>query len=154
LRIIKEKGFNHPSTRIVWIAYGKNRPTESVFGHFRYEYEVKSLNGAGVIIDHSTHLMWQQSGSPDEIVRDRVSVYIAERNRRHHGGFADWRLPTIEELMSLIEVRADSNRLFIDPLFDGAQVNCINADMILLDPDLARSFIGVNFGVGGCSPTA
>ncbi len=71
-----------------------------------------------VVVDHATGLMWQQSGSPNNIKYNDVQKYIAQLNREKLGGYDDWRLPTIEELLSLLESEKQSNGLHIDPIFD------------------------------------
>jgi len=47
--------------------------------------------------------MWQQSGSPNYITYADAEKYIRELNDKRFVGHNDWRLPTLEEAMSLME---------------------------------------------------
>ncbi|MCK4391253.1 MAG: protein kinase [Desulfobacterales bacterium] len=85
-------------------------------------------NGNGTVTDHATGLMWQQSGSDDYIKYYAADAYIRGLNRKRFGGYIDWRLPTTEELMSLLEPEEQSNGLYIDPVFDKQQWWCWSAD--------------------------
>lgn len=69
----------------------------------QHEYEVKTIGSDRVVIDHTTGLMWQQSGSEKNINYKKAKAYIKELNKKRFAGFDDWRLPTLEEAMSLME---------------------------------------------------
>jgi len=75
-----------------------------------------------VVVDRYTGLMWQQSGSRDSVFWGEVENYIIHLNTDKDlgSGFADWRLPTLDEAMSLME-SAETNGLHIDPIFDNRQ---------------------------------
>jgi hypothetical protein len=45
-------------------------------------------------------------------------------------GFADWRLPTLEELASLMEPRGSVEGWFINSIFDTRARNCLSADIV------------------------
>jgi len=144
LRIVKAKGFNHPARQVV----GYDLSMESVFGHFRHEYEPRTLNGDRVIIDHATGLMWQQSGSPglDSYNEENTPhTYVEELNRAQHAGFADWRLPTIEELASLLEARGARTRE--DPVFNPPW-SSVSADEVLVQAHYRNPKLGVDFEAG------
>ena len=42
-------------------------------------------------------------------------------NRIGYAGYHDWRLPTLEEAMSLMESNKQNDKLYIDSIFDGKQ---------------------------------
>jgi hypothetical protein len=94
--------------------------------NFRYrtgihhEYEAKTINGDKVVIDHATSLMWQQAGSDDFISNEKAQEYIKLLNQDKFAGFYDWRLPTLEEAMSLMEATQNID-LHIDSVFDKEQ---------------------------------
>lgn len=74
-----------------------------------------------VIFDATTGLHWQQSGSLEEIYFDDAQKYIANLNARKFAGYNDWRLPTLEEAMSLMEPKKSKYGLHIDPVFNEKQ---------------------------------
>ncbi len=65
--------------------------------------------------------MWQQSGSVKDISYDDVEKYVAQLNSDQFAGHDDWRLPTMEEAMSLMEPTEISSGMHIDPVFDNTQ---------------------------------
>lgn len=100
----------------------KRRPLEYV----ENEYED---NGNGTVTDHFTGLMWQQSGSKTYIAYEKIDKYIESLNDEGFAGFNDWRLPTVDELASLLEPAKQDNDLFIKPVFDRAQSWCWTTDI-------------------------
>ncbi|MCP4396205.1 MAG: TIR domain-containing protein [bacterium] len=83
-----------------------------------------------VVMDRATGLMWQQSGSKSYMNHADALKYVEELNRQKFAGYADWRLPTIPELVSLLEPEQHSNGLYIDPIFDKEQWWCWSSDSI------------------------
>jgi len=78
-------------------------------------------NGDGTILDSTTGLMWEQSGSEKGLCLKDVPAYVKEMNIKKLGGFKDWRLPTMEELLSLMEIGANKWGLHINLIFDEEQ---------------------------------
>ncbi len=73
------------------------------------------------ISDKATGLIWQQSGSDYPVTWKMATAYIHELNRLKHSGISDWRLPTIDELMSLLTPVRHGSDLCIEPVFDKRQ---------------------------------
>jgi len=84
-------------------------------------------NGDGTITDRATGLMWQKSGSSRTKRWKQAQIYIKRLNKDQFAGYSDWRLPTIEELASLVE-REKVNGVHIEPVFDSKQKTCWSAD--------------------------
>lgn len=89
-------------------------------------------NGNETITDHATGLMWQKSGS-DWLPFEKAEAYIQIVNSRQVAGYSDWRLPTIPELMSLMEPNEKNGDLYIHTIFDPKQRYCLSSDMRLPD---------------------
>ncbi|MCP4286412.1 MAG: TIR domain-containing protein, partial [Gammaproteobacteria bacterium] len=83
-----------------------------------------------VVVDHATGLMWQKSGSDNYMTYLEAQQYVKKLNRQKFAGYDDWRLPTIPELMSLLEPEESSNGLYIDSIFDKTQRWCWSADRL------------------------
>jgi serine/threonine protein kinase len=66
-----------------------------------FENNLGALNDH-VIIDGNTNLAWQQSGSESPIQWEESKHYIMSLNQQKFGGYGNWRLPTINELLSLL----------------------------------------------------
>ncbi len=81
-----------------------------------------------VMFDCATGLMWQKSGSNKRLTYNNARVYVKKLNKDRFAGYNDWRLPTIPELMSLLEPEKSSNGLYIDSIFDKTQFWCWSAD--------------------------
>lgn len=108
-----------------------------------HEYQLQKFSL--VVYDGTTKLYWQQSGSSifricasvkkflrdlgDEmLIRDsnnqewaEAEQYILDLNNQQFNGYDDWRLPTLEEAMSLMEPTKKNGDLHIDPVFDRKQ---------------------------------
>jgi serine/threonine-protein kinase len=86
------------------------RPLE----YIQNEYED---NGDGTVTDHATGLMWQQYNQ-DELKLSDIGIYVRQLNKHKFAGYSDWRLPTVPELMSLLEPEKQSNNFYLDLIFE------------------------------------
>ncbi len=104
------------------------------FYHYDYNKFGKFLNDFkpnpdGTVTARATGLMWQASGSEEQRTIDRVNGYIEWLNRNQFAGYSDWRLPTIEELASLVQEKQLGGYLYINTqLFGKKQKRCWSAD--------------------------
>jgi len=78
-------------------------------------------NGDGLTIsDRVTGLMWQRSGT--DIMSYRSLKREVERlNKERFAGFDDWRIPSLEEAMSLLESDKLANDQYLHRCFSGNQ---------------------------------
>lgn len=110
-RMVREKGFHHPAD------LSDVGLSPSHVGMFRHHYLTKKIANDLIIVDRTTNLMWQRDGSITAVPYERIDKQIERLNQQQFGGYADWRLPTIEELASLIEPFGMNEGLFIDRTF-------------------------------------
>lgn len=91
-----------------------------------HKYEMQK-NGK-VVYDHASGLIWQQSGSQDAVNYLDAKDFIAILNKDRFAGFRDWRLPTLEEAISLMELAKKDGGLHIDPVFGTGQKRVWTSD--------------------------
>jgi adenylate cyclase len=108
----------------------------NIFGSFNNDFVD---NGDGTVTDRATGLLWQKSGSSRSVTWRRAKLYIDKLNRNQFAGYSDWRLPTIDELASLLE-KSKKDGLHIDPVFDRKQIRCWSSDN---RPDLLYGSAGL-----------
>ena len=77
--------------------------------------------GGAVVLDRATGLVWQREGSAETLRFDKAQEYVARLNEARFGGASDWRLPTLEEAMSLMEPARRAGGLYLDPVFSPRQ---------------------------------
>lgn len=114
IKIIKDRDFFHKEWN--WRGQG-----------IVHVYEPVEHGGIKLVIDHTTGLTWQQSGSNHEMNMNAANEYVARLNQGCYANYADWRLPTLEEAMSLLEPQK-INDLHINPAFDKKQYWLRTAD--------------------------
>ncbi len=107
-------------------------------GTIKHDYDARIINGDGVIIDHATGLIWKQHSNRTErssVAVDHAKERVKNLNMRGYAGYHDWRLPTLEEAVTLLEqdqkhigpiLRSmlyntgssfSSTRYYVDPIF-------------------------------------
>ena len=79
-----------------------NCPGLGISGSLRNQFESVVLDGDKVVNDHSTGLMWQQVEPDTRLSWKEAEAYVTQVNADGFAGFSDWRLPTAEELASLL----------------------------------------------------
>ena len=94
------------------------------------ENQFELRNKKQVVYDAATGLTWQQSGSLEEMNYEKAQEYIETLNREKHADYDDWRLPTLEQAMSLMEPKKNEHGLYIDPIFDRKQRWIWTADKV------------------------
>jgi len=121
------------------------------YGHstIKHNYNLKSINGDKVVIDHATGLMWHH-GSDNFIMWKKAKRWVEKLNRKGYAGYNDWRLPTVEEAVSLLESSKrtrnyySASPLYIDPIFSN-----IHEWILTGDKHGSEAAWGVHFNNGG-----
>ena len=139
VQLVKINQFNHPAD---WSKYGL---APSVTGSIRHDYAQQTAQGVQVATDYATHLMWTQIAPAQAYRWQDASRFVAQLNAEQYAGFSDWRLPTVEELASLLEAKKTKHDLYLAAFFGDAPRWCWSAD---LTPDAQAAWY-VSFNSGG-----
>ena len=87
------------------------------------------VSGAdATVMDRCTDLLWQQSGSEYPMTWKQALQYIDGLNRRQIAGHHTWRLPTIDELISLLHATPHGQDFCLESIFDLRQKWLWSAD--------------------------
>ena len=119
--------------------------TRNILGTFENHFVD---NNDGTVTDKATGLMWQKSGSASSLDNRSAKEYIKRLNRQRFSGYSDWRMPTVQELASLLN-KSRINGVHMAPVFDNKQIRCWTIDPC--DTDYDTFFSGlwiVNFKYG------
>jgi hypothetical protein len=85
-------------------------------------------NGDGLTVtDLVTGVTWQRGGCDIGAIR-QVQQYVKELNRDRFAGHVDWRLPTLEEALALLEPVRNDQGLHLHPCFSATQPFIFLAD--------------------------
>lgn len=85
-----------------------------------FENALVSTPHKEIVVDLRTGLMWQ-TGSIDIGSIRHMQRMIAEMNKAGFGGYTDWRLPTMEEAMSLMEPVKNEKDVYLHRCFSKEQ---------------------------------
>ncbi len=103
-------------------------------------------NTDGTITDHNTALIWQQNGSNYPRTWLQARTYIQQLNRDKFSDRDNWRLPTIDELITLLRPSNLARDLCIPPLFNTTQKRLWSIDrrsfMAAYYMDIELGFVG------------
>jgi len=113
----------------------------------KHAYELQA--SGKVVYDGATNLYWQQAGSDAMRNYDDAENYIKKLNEDKFAGVDNWRLPTLEEAMSLVENERKYRPgygYYIDGIFDKTQWRIWTVDK----ESASRAWV-VYFFDGGCS---
>ena len=106
--------------------FDKNRNRDG--NGFNTHFEQTQINSDRIVVDYTSRLMWQQHGSLEPMSFEKSQYWIAELNQIGYANFHDWRLPTLEEAMSLMKNERRNDDLFQDCIFGQKQSGIWTAD--------------------------
>ena len=117
LSVVQVKSFPNISIRQGWLFWG-------FYGYstINHDYNLKTIGGDKVVVDNATGLMWHQNGSDDKMEWDKAKEWVKDLNSEEgYAGYDNWRLPTLDEVASLLEPSkknvGEDEDLYIDPVF-------------------------------------
>jgi serine/threonine protein kinase len=97
----------------------------------------------GTVVDRSHDLLWEQSGSEYPQTWPEAGVYVQGLNRDRFAGRAAWRLPTVDELCSLITEAPGVQAYCLAPPFDPGRKCLWSADRRSFN---AAWFVSIDLG--------
>jgi hypothetical protein len=145
--ILTTNGFSHP-WEFPASARGtapSNLPLRNA-GNFVPSLRPVTVNGARVVVDDATHLMWLATPSAKGMFWEAGLKYIEELKVKAIGGKTDWRLPTMDELLSLLQMSPNREGVFISPLFSLPSAGVWSADGGAWEPDKAHWKVMFGYG--------
>ena len=86
----------------------------------KFENSFVDTGNSGTVLDQKTSLLWQRGGLDIGSART-INRNIEALNKEGFAGFNDWRLPTLEEAMSLMELEKNSKDQFLNLCFSKEQ---------------------------------
>jgi len=111
--------------------------------------------GEKVIQDEASGLIWQQSVSSSQLEFYEANLYIEQLNKDNFDGYSDWRLPTLEEVFTLVENKNQYENVyttstlyktFIDYVFEIKRENIWTSDKLNSNSIYTVSFWLGTFG--------
>lgn len=69
------------------------------------------------VFDRSTGLLWEIAGSLLPLKHDEARDHVSDLNRKAFGGRADWRLPTVNEIFSVLKPSLAEDRHCLPDVF-------------------------------------
>ncbi|MBN2123544.1 MAG: DUF1566 domain-containing protein [Deltaproteobacteria bacterium] len=90
-------------------------------------------NGDGTVTDRATGLMWQQEGSRFDLYYSQAEDLVSDLNEKKFAGHGDWRIPTLEELLSLSEPNRNERGLHLNSLLKSSRYSFWTVDTSTTD---------------------
>jgi len=85
-------------------------------------------NGDGTVTDKVTRLVWQREGTSPLYYWD-AQKELEKLNARKSGGGENWRVPTLEELCSLLDSAKNPQGFYTPPAFNNPPAPCWTSDI-------------------------
>ena len=101
----------------------------SPIGNVTNRYQLQTTGQDVVLHDDATGLMWHP-GSADPMPPEQAQQFASDLNAKTYGGYARWRLPTVEEVATLLEPQLVEGQQ-VDPVARSRQLTVQTADRTL-----------------------
>ncbi len=85
-----------------------------------FENELVDSGDGQTVVDQRTGIMWQRAGLDITSVRS-MQRKIEKLNKEGFAGHHDWRMPTMEEAMSIMEAKPNNKDVHLHPCFSKEQ---------------------------------
>jgi len=82
----------------------------------------------GTVRESVTGLIWEKHGSRYPLSWEKAHAHVQRLNRKSYAGRADWRLPTIDELITLFTGRIEPGEFCLEPVFDPRKARLWSSD--------------------------
>lgn len=82
-----------------------------------HRYRIEPIGDCVVVVDDALGLMWERDGA-GPMTFGEARIYPDRLNAERRAGYGDWRLPTVEEAMALVEPTPAQDGFSFDPAFD------------------------------------
>jgi hypothetical protein len=124
-------------------------PGEKIKGSLKLKnrFEAVILMEDKVVNDNATGLMWQQDEDATRFMWKEAEAYVVKMNMEKFAGYNNWRMPTAEELASLL-TPTKKDEYFIDPIFHKELLNTWSVDQV---KDIMLSAWFIDFSKGTLS---
>ena len=90
------------------------RPSTFIQNNFK-------TNSNNTVADRATGLVWQKGGTDYPLTWHQARHYIERLNKARFAGYNNWRLPTVDELMSILSDTPQGIEYCIESAFDQNQ---------------------------------
>jgi serine/threonine-protein kinase len=92
------------------------------------DHLLEADDGNATVSDATAGLQWLQSGSDFPLNWFEAWAFIEDLNVREWGGYRDWRLPTVEELLTILRPPPSGTDYCLPDTFDSLQKRLWSSD--------------------------
>ena len=147
--------------------FNRNRNGKGIKNRYRLikfksieEFNIENLCWRGrnaVVIDKTTNLMWQYGGCTTYLSYDQINPWLIKLNQEGYASYHDWRLPTLEEALSLMNPIRNQDGMYTDSIFRVPPDWIWTSDLVSSEMVRQISYMqgrniswSVDFGDGAC----
>ena len=117
------------------------------------DFTTKTVSSQKIVIDNNTGLVWEQAASTEQYSWDNAENHCTDLQDSNYAGYSDWRLPTPQELLSIVNNQNRSiNTNFKNPhdlIWSSKNALALNPSSGQIDFDYSSQAINVVMCVHG-----